>query len=79
MSNNASIEEFERAVHSRGSFGDEQFANTLHACGSARYHLDLQPKEALQLIRSLHSYAVKLKLFPASAKENYQWKPSRNY
>jgi hypothetical protein len=70
MSGSASVEEFERAVRSRWSFHDEQFAPVLRECASARYLPDLQPKRALQLVRSLHSYAVQLRLFPTSAKES---------
>jgi hypothetical protein len=79
ISNSASVEEFERAVRKRWNFRDEHFGHTLRDCASARYLPDLPPRRALQLVRSLDSYAVKLKLFPASAKESSPWKPSRNY
>jgi hypothetical protein len=66
---NASIEEFEMAVRVRWNFQDDRFAATLLACASARYSPDLSPRRALALIRSLHSYAVRLNLYPLSAKE----------
>jgi hypothetical protein len=79
MSRNSSIEEFEKAMRNRWNFHDAQFAAILKECGSARYLPDLPPGRALKLVRSLHSYAVQLKLFPASTKESNPWKPSRNY
>jgi hypothetical protein len=79
MPRNASIEEFEGAMRSRWNFHDARFAAIIKECGSARYVPDLPPGRALKLVRSLHSYAAQLKLFPASAKESSTWKPSRNY
>jgi hypothetical protein len=78
MSPAASIEEFEQAVAARWNFHDEQFAPILKECASARYQ-DLSASRALQLVRSLHSYAVELNLFSSSVKENKRWKPSSNY
>jgi hypothetical protein len=76
---NASIEEFERAMRSRWNFYDAQFAEVLKECDSVRSIPELPFSRALKLIRSLHSYAIKLKLFPVSAKEGKPWKPYRNY
>jgi hypothetical protein len=71
MANDASVEELARAVRDRWNFKDEQFAPTLQVAASARYRPDLRAKDALRLVQSLHSYAVKLKLFPASTKEKF--------
>jgi hypothetical protein len=70
MSAHASIDVLEQAAHSRWKFHDEQFASVLRECASVRYRADLKPQRALQLVRSLHSYAVQLDLFPKSPKEN---------
>jgi hypothetical protein len=66
---NASPEELSRAVRDRWNMKDDEFLATLQAAAAARYQPDLPKKEALKIVQSLHSYAVKLKLFPA-AKEN---------
>jgi hypothetical protein len=70
LSAQASVEQLEQAARSRWQFHDEQFAILLRECASVRYLPSLQPRRALQLVRDLHSYAVKFDLFPASAKEN---------
>lgn len=69
MANNASPEELARAVRDRWNFQDEEFGAVLQSAASVRYQHDLRVKDALRLVQSLHSYAVKLKLFPATAKE----------
>jgi hypothetical protein len=69
MSAQASVEQLEQAAHGRWQFHDEQFAILLRECASARYLPSLPSRRALQLVRDLHSYAVKFDLFPASAKE----------
>jgi len=69
LGSDASVEELERAVRERWKFSDAEFAATLRACASARYHPELPPKEALVLVQTLHSYAEKLKLFPVAGKE----------
>ncbi len=79
MPNNASVEQLERAVRDRWNFQDEQFAATLRRCASTRHSLDFHPKQALQLVRSLHAYAIKLGLFPAHTKEKREWKPFRSF
>jgi hypothetical protein len=79
ISGNASIEEFDKAVRSSWNFHDERFVKLMKECSSVRYFPELPTGRALKLVRSLHSYAVKLKLFPASAKEKNPWKQSRNY
>lgn len=66
LANNASPEEIDRAVRERLHRKDDSLLGTLQAAVSARYRPDLQPKEALALIRSLYSCATELKLFPIS-------------
>lgn len=66
----ASIEEFERAVRNRWNFEDEHFGPTLRECASARYSAEFPAKQALRLVRSINSYASRLKLYPVSAKED---------
>jgi Domain of unknown function (DUF4350) len=68
LASNAPADEIERAVRDRWKFPDEDFAATLRACESARYHSELSEREALQLVQKIHSYAVKLKLFPSKEK-----------
>jgi hypothetical protein len=70
MSTQTSLDALERAAHSRWKFHDELFASVLRECASVRYRPDLRPQRALQLVRSLHSYAVQFDLFPKSPKEN---------
>ena len=74
ISRNASIEEFETALRNRRNFQDTQFAAILKECSTVRTIADLPPRRALKLVRSLHHYAVQLKLFPVSAKEKSSWK-----
>jgi len=57
-----SPDDLARAVQERWKFKDENFAETLRAASSARYRPELPQKEALALMKSLYSYAVKLKL-----------------
>jgi hypothetical protein len=57
-------------VHERWGLDDKDFLPTLQAAAAARYQQDITQKEALKIVQSLYSYAVKLKLFPA-AKEKY--------
>jgi hypothetical protein len=68
---NVTPEELERAVRERWKFEDEQFRQVLRASASGRYRPDLAPKQALQLVRALYSYAARLKLFPTSPKEKH--------
>ena len=69
MASNATIEDLERAVRDRWNFEDPKLNATLHACQSAPFDYTLKPRVALQLVRSLHSYAAKLKLFPMSGRD----------
>jgi hypothetical protein len=69
MSTQASLDDLELAARSRWPFLDKQFGSVVRECASARYLPSLQPQRALQLIRSLHSYAAQLELFPKSSKE----------
>lgn len=64
MAGNASADDLRRAVQQRSILDDERFATTLHECEAARYDPGLQPERALLLVRELHEYAAKLKLFP---------------
>jgi hypothetical protein len=63
LSPNTSPDDLARAVHERWKSRDENFAPTLREAASARYRPDLPQKEALAIVKSLHSYAMKLKLF----------------
>jgi hypothetical protein len=78
MVSTSPVEELERAARERWQFQDEQFGATLRACASARYHSDMAPGQALQLIRKLHSYATDLKLFGMKKKEKDSWRQSRS-
>jgi Domain of unknown function (DUF4350) len=64
IGNKASPEELDRAVRDRWDIKDDAFLSILNAAAAARYQTDLTQKQALQIVQSLHSYAVKLKLFP---------------
>jgi len=66
MASNASVDDLERAIRDRWSFADSRFNATLRACESAPFDYTLKPRIALQLVRSLHDYSAKLKLFPIS-------------
>jgi hypothetical protein len=79
LSRNAPIVELEQAARNRWNFQDKALGTVLQECSSARLLPNLPAGKALKLVRSLHSYAVQLKLFPASAKESNKWKQSRNY
>ena len=63
---NASPEDLTRAVTERWKWEDDKFAQTLHEAASARYRPDLPQEETLAIVQSLYSYAMKLKLFPAT-------------
>ncbi len=65
IGNKASPEELDRAVRDRWEIKDNAFLSTLRAAAAARYQTDLTQKQALQIVQSLHSYAIKFKLFPA--------------
>ena len=67
MASNASVDDLERAIRDRWSFADPKFNATLRACESAPFDYTLQPRIALHLVRALHDYAAKLKLFPIAA------------
>jgi hypothetical protein len=71
LANNASPEELARVMRERWNFQDEEFVAVLQSAAAAHYQPDVHAKEALRLVKSLHSYAVKLKLFPAAAKEKF--------
>jgi hypothetical protein len=69
MPSNASVDELGRAIRERWAFQDESLDTTLRACESAPYDTTLKPHAALQLVRSLHDYAAKLKVYSKSGKE----------
>jgi hypothetical protein len=64
LASNAPVEEIDRAVRDRLNWKDSSFVETLRSAVSARYQPELDPKRALEIVQSLYSYAVKLKLFP---------------
>ena len=63
LSPHASPDDLARAIQERLKSGDKDFAQTLSEAASARYRPDLPQKEALAIVKSLYSHAVKLKLF----------------
>jgi len=63
---NATPEDLDRAVRERWHLKDDGFLSTLQAAASARYRPDLPQREALEIVQALYSYAVTLKLFPAT-------------
>ncbi|HZP24663.1 MAG TPA: hypothetical protein VFB04_14545, partial [Terriglobales bacterium] len=70
LSSKASPEDLDRAARERWDMHDDQFLPTLIAAASARYQPDLPQKQALEIVQSLHSYAVKLKLFHTLKEKN---------
>jgi hypothetical protein len=63
---NATPEDLDRAVRERWHLRDDGFLSTLQAAASARYRPDLPQREALEIVQALYSYAITLKLFPAT-------------
>ena len=70
VAGNASLDDLQKAVRDRWNFRDERLINTLRECESARYHPELGPEQALQLVKDLHRFAAELKLFRVTGKEN---------
>jgi len=70
LANNASAEEIDRAVRERWRWDDDSLLDTLRSAASARYQPELPPREALRIVQSLYSYAIKLKLFPLPKEKN---------
>ncbi len=70
LSKDASAEEIDRAVRERWRWDDDKFLQTLRGAASARYHPGLPQRQALEIVQSLHAYAVKLKLFPAAKEKS---------
>jgi hypothetical protein len=70
MANNVAIEDLEAALRERLNFSDELLVTTFRECESARYNPSLPADQALRLIRKMDEYAVELKLFRGSRKEN---------
>jgi hypothetical protein len=69
LAGEATPEDLDRAVRERWNLQDQQFRAVLEAAASARYRQDLSAGEALELVRAMYAYAVKLKVFPAPGKE----------
>lgn len=67
---NATPEDLDRAVRERWHLKDDGFLSTLQAAASARYRPDLPQREALEIVQALYSYAVTLKLFPATKEKH---------
>ena len=69
IGSDASVDELERAVRERWNFQDAGFNATLRDCESAAYDNTMKPRAALQLVKALDDYAVKLKLLPTFGQE----------
>ena len=67
---NATPEDLDRAVRERWHLKDDGFLSTLQAAASARYRPDLPQREALEIVQALYSYAITLKLFPATKEKH---------
>jgi hypothetical protein len=67
---NATPEDLDRAVRERWHLKGDEFLSTLQAAASARYRPDLPQREALEIAQALYSYAVTLKLFPATKEKH---------
>lgn len=67
---NATPEELGRAARERGNVRTDAFVEILQAARSARYQPDLPQKRALEIVRSLYGYAVRLRLFPAAKEKS---------
>ena len=65
----ATPEEIAASVRDRFQLGDPEFLTLLKTCESARFYNDLSRKEALNLVRRLHSYATQFKLFRVAIEE----------
>ncbi len=70
IGNKATPEDLNRAVRERWNLRDDDLLATLQAAAAARYQPDLEQREALKIVQSLYSYAVKLKLFPAAKEKS---------
>lgn len=70
LTKDASPEEIDRAVRERWRWKDEKFLDTLRSAASARYYPGLPQKQALEIVQSLYSYALKLKLFSFAKEKN---------
>ncbi len=60
----ASVELLEQTLAERYNFRDPALGAVLRECESARFFHDLNPKDALRLVRALHRFSRELKLFP---------------
>ena len=65
----ATPQELARTAHERYQIDEPKLVVLLNACESARFYQDLPRKEGLDLVRSLHEYANKMKLFQARIEE----------
>jgi hypothetical protein len=73
LSANATVNDLDRAVRERG-LKDAQFADTLNACESCKYDLQVASSTALRLAQSLFDFALRLKLVRSRERENNLWK-----
>jgi hypothetical protein len=70
LSKGASAEDIDRVVRERWHLNDDNFLQTLREALAARYYPELPQRQALKIVQSLHSYAVKLKLFPVTKEKS---------
>ncbi len=66
----ATNEDLAQAVAQRSAIDREELRALLDACESARFHENLNQKEALALSQRLHNYSALLKLFPEAVEED---------
>ncbi|MDR0311336.1 MAG: DUF4350 domain-containing protein [Acidobacteriota bacterium] len=66
MPPDAPPEQIEQAARKRWEFADAELSTALKECAAARQRHDLPPGQALGLVRSLYTYAGKMKIFPVS-------------
>jgi len=66
---NIPVDELQNAVRDRWALADDHFAAILRRCESAKNDPFLQGPVALNLVRELDEYAIRLKLFQGAKKE----------
>ena len=70
LGKDASPEEINRAIRERWRWDDDKFLSTLQNAASSRYYPNLPQSQALEIVRALYSYAVKLKLYVAGKEKS---------
>jgi hypothetical protein len=70
MSLNDSPERIEQAARERWGNDAAALSTVLKECAAARLDNDLPPEKALKLVRSLYTYAGKIKIFQDAGSEN---------